>query len=427
VVPAWFDWMKGRLDYFEPVHAIGAVYFVYFGLGSIWSVGGAGRVAYDIHLVSYIPQAAAYSLFGYLAFLTGYYAFFRARKAPRAVQENLRGNLFLFVVGGMGLVGLLCLGLLESAVKQGRGVGLVVGTLSQLWPIFLFSWALAWYLLFSRQTTRGQKWIVLAFILPGGLLAAYSTFSDKSLALTLVVVPMVSRWYARRKMPWTFLIVTLLVLIFVIFPLYNTFRWFDGGMSKGERVGMAVQTIQTWDQENFLRFSIHTFTARMAMVNSLAVVIRESPRWVPRMYGKTIFMPTVAYFIPRIVWPDKPTMNFGKDFAREFRVTNTLNKEVLVGSTIPGELYWNFGFPGIVVGMALFGAFVRFLYRRYAEGVHSSPLLVATHVALLVQWVHIVGGSVAAGFVAVVRLLIMLEVLRWMGRYYGLLEVVERR
>ena len=423
--PAWFDWVNGRLDYFEPVHAISFMFFVYFGLGSIWTVNNPTRVAYDIHLVPYISGAAFYCFLGYIGFLVGYYAPFRTRAVPRLRAERLDGNVFLLVIATMGLAGLLSLGVLETAIRQGRSFSIVVATMSQLWPLFLFSWALAWVVFFSGMASRGQKWVLFGVLVPGVLIAGYSTFSDKSMALTLVVVPMVARWYAKHKMPWTFLIVTVLVLIFVLFPLYNTFRWFDLGISRGERVGMAVETIQSWDSENFMRFSLGTFKARLAMVNSVAIVMRDSPKWVPLRYGETIFMPTVAYFIPRVFWPEKPAMNFGREFGRTFRVTNVRTGDVFIGPTIPGELYWNFGLPGIVIGMALMGTLVRFLYRRYGGLSGVGPILIATHIVLLVQWVHFVGGTVAGGLVGVVRLVIMLEVLRWLGRNYGLLKTDE--
>jgi hypothetical protein len=226
-------------------------------------------------------------------------------------------------------------------------------------------------------------------------------------------------------MPWTFLIVAVLVLIFVLFPLYNTFRWFDYGISRGERVEMAVETIRTWDSENFMRFSVGTAKARLAMVNSVAIVMRDTPKWVPYRFGETIFMPTVAYFIPRLFWRDKPQMNFGQEFGRTFRVTNFLTGDVFVGPTIPGELYWNFGLPGIVFGMGFLGTVVRFFYRRYGGLRGVGPVLLSTHIVLLVDWAHFIGGTVAGGVVTVVRLVIMLEVLRWVGRYTGLLTADE--
>ena len=100
---------------------------------------------------------------------------------------------------------------------------------------FGFMLLLAWVVFFSGRATRGQKWALFGILVPGVLLAAYSSFSDKSLAMTLMMVPLVARWYAKRKMPWTFMVVTLLLLVFIIFPLYNTFRWFDHGIGRSER------------------------------------------------------------------------------------------------------------------------------------------------------------------------------------------------
>lgn len=423
--PAWYDWLHGRLDYFEPVHAISFVWFVYFGMGSIWTINNPARVAFDIHLVPFILPAAFYCLLGYLAFLIGYYAPFRSAAVAQTRGERLDGVLFLFGVGTAGLAGLLSLGVLDIAIQRGTSFTVLVATVSQLWPLFLFAWALAWVLFFSGTASRGQKLVLFFVLVPGTLVSVYSTFSDKSMALTFLVIPMVARWYAKRKMPWMLLLISLLVLIFVLFPLFNTLRWYDAGISRGERVGLAVNQIQSWDRENFLRFSLQTFTARLAMVNSVAIVMRDSPKWVPHMYGATIFMPTVAYFIPRVFWANKPTMDFGREFGRTFRVTNIFTGDTFIGPTIPGELYWNFGLPGILIGMGLLGTSVRFLYRRYGGLGEVGPILLATHIVLLVKWVHIVGGSIAGGFVALLRIVIMLEVLRWLGRYTGLIKLDE--
>jgi hypothetical protein len=136
-------------------------------------------------------------------------------------------------------------------------------------------------------------------------------------------------------------------------------------------------------------------------------------------------MPTVVYFIPRVIWPDKPITMLGRDFGRIFRVTNTFTGSTYVGATVPGELYWNFDLPGILVGMAILGVGVRFLYRRYGEAGTESPVLLATHIMLLVQVAHL-GSSLAAAFVLIVRTLVLLELLRWFCRRFHMIEPVER-
>src|SRR5262245_54972577 len=72
-VPVWLGWSRGSLDYFEPVHIFNFLGFVYFGMGSIWTVNDPTHVAYDKYIVPYIPKALFVCLLGTLAFLAGYF------------------------------------------------------------------------------------------------------------------------------------------------------------------------------------------------------------------------------------------------------------------------------------------------------------------------------------------------------------------
>jgi len=246
------------------------------------------------------------------------------------------------------------------------------------------------------------------------------TFSDKSLLMTLIGIPIVARWYAMRKIPWVFLLVLLLVLMFAVFPFYNTYRWSDPAMGQMNRMVVTYETIQTWDTDRYLQFSLYSFTRRLSAINSVAVVLRDVGRWVPYAKGETIFMPTLTYFIPRVIWPDKPVASQGRDFGRIFRVTNFWSRETYIGATMPGELYWNFDLLGIIIGMALLGLVMRLLYRRYGEGETLDPVRRAIHIMLLIQIAHL--GWIASAVVMVTRTLILLELLCWAGRHYGFLE-----
>lgn|GEM_PF-1336863 len=74
-------------------------------------------------------------------------------------------------------------------------------------------------------------------------------------------------------------------------------------------------------------------------------------------------------FIPRFLWRDKPIIQKGGWFAwrigqawirSDGRYSNAINM------TVPGELYLNFGWFGLLLGCALFGAFVALLWSRTA-------------------------------------------------------------
>jgi hypothetical protein len=216
-----------------------------------------------------------------------------------------------------------------------------------------------------------------------------------------------------------FLVVLLLLLVFAVFPFYNTYRWSDPAIGQMNRMVVTYETIQTWDADRYLLFSLRSFTRRLALINSVAVVLRDVGRWVPHVKGDTILMPTLTGFIPRVIWPDKPVTAQGRDFGRIFRVTNFWSRETYIGATVPAELYWNFGLPGIIVGMALVGLAMRVLYRRYGEGDTLDPVRRAIHVMLLIEIAHL--GWIASVIVVVTRALILLALLCWAGRQYGFL------
>jgi hypothetical protein len=76
----------------------------------------------------------------------------------------------------------------------------------------------------------------------------------------------------------------------------------------------------------------------------------------------------LAYaFIPRFLWPEKPVVDKGGWFAvrigqavvnQEGRITSAVNM------TTPGELYVNFGWPGVLVGCLLFGGILAVFWTR---------------------------------------------------------------
>jgi hypothetical protein len=422
IAPAWYEWQAGRLDVFETVHVIGVLYLLYFGFGALWALNDPVQATFDIYLEPFLPTAALYCLLGYLALLGGYFGPWFRSGVKRTWAERPRGALFVVLPGVLGLMG----GFAAAVWSYGRWLGasfpMILSSLAQFSPLFLFSWALCWILVFSGRATRTQKWAAWGFFVPGAVALALASLTDKSLAMTLAGIPLLSLWYAKRKIPWKSLVVLLLLLVFVVFPFYNTFRVLDPRIPWKGRVAVTAEIIRGWDVEQYLDHSISAVKRRLALANSVAVVIRDVPRWVPYAQGQTLFLPTIAFFIPRVLWPDKPAFTMGRTFAETFRVVHILDQDTRIAVTVPGELYWNFDLPGVVIGMALWGLALRFLYRRYGESRFRDPVRHAIHIVLLIQFVHF-GGGLAAQTVIVLRTLVMLEVLRWLGRRAGLLEI----
>jgi len=420
-VPIWYRWFQGRLDWFEPIHVVGTINFVFFGLASIWLIHDPLNVAYDKHLVAYVPRAAFYCLLGQWAMLIAYFGPWHPDiEANEREIEWPTGYLFLGGIGAVGFLGHFASAMVERSSHLASRLATGMSPIAQLAPLFLFAWGLGWLLYYSGRSTRVQRLILFGALSPCAAMVCYMTVSDKSIIMTMIGIPIIARWYCLRRVPWTVLIVLLLVLVFVVFPLYNTFRWSDPHASNAARLETTYQTVQSWGTDQYLRFSLDAFKYRMALINSVAVVVRDTGRWVPFARGRTIFMPTMTYLVPRYLWPDKPIAEPGREFGRLFRVTNYWSRDTYVASTIPGELYWNFHVPGVVIGMALYGYLIRWLYGRFGGPRRVDPVRHATHILILVMLAH-TGSSIAGDGVVLVRLLVMLLLIRWLGRRFEML------
>ncbi len=424
-LPLFLSWRRGTVDVFEPLHLTGLLSFVQFGLAAIWSVNDP-RVAYDTHLVPYIPIALFYCVLGYGALVTGYYLPWghRRRRPPVSELEPV-GVLFLAIPGVLGFVAYAAAQFATTSGRLGFGVAPALHSISQLAPLFLMAWALAWMLLFSGRATGAQKWLLFLFLIPAAAFIARSLLGNKTVTITLAGLPIAAYWYTKHRIPWKTVLVLLLLVVFVIFPFYNTFRLSDLRLAQSERVSLTMDRIVKWDSEDYLRSSIRLFKRRMAMINSTAVVVRDVGRWVPYAHGSTIFEPLVVNFIPRFLWPEKPIYEMGYGFGETFRVTNPTDRYTRIAATLPGELYWNFALPGVLIGMFLWGWFLRFVYRRFGEMATLDPVRRSIYLSLVVALVFV--GSVAPAVVGIVRTLLVLFALCWFSQRLGILRVAGAR
>ena len=149
-----------------------------------------------------------------------------------------------------------------------------------------------------------------------------------------IAVPICAFWYARGKLPWKTLAVVFLLLVFAIFPFFNTFRLIDPRLDTTTRARMTSGIISNWDSDDYLKASTTAVKRRLALINSVAVVVRDTPRWVPYANGRTIFLPSLALFVPRVLWPDKPSFELGREFGRTFRVVLVFDDKTSIAATV---------------------------------------------------------------------------------------------
>lgn len=101
-------------------------------------------------------------------------------------------------------------------------------------------------------------------------------------------------------------------------------------------------------------------SANLAQLTNVMKLVKQNG-----FYKGRASAPLVAALIPRFLWKDKPQIALGTWFALEIgaaykadngRINNSINM------TIPGELYLDFGWIGVVAGSLLIGMFLAALW-----------------------------------------------------------------
>lgn len=101
-------------------------------------------------------------------------------------------------------------------------------------------------------------------------------------------------------------------------------------------------------------------------------------------WGQT--MQYAAYaFVPRFLWPDKPNVTRGAWFTTYLGASNRESESTSsTGITAVGELYWNFGIPGVVIGMLGIGIGYGLLWRMAGENPVCEPLHMMLYVSIVI-------------------------------------------
>jgi hypothetical protein len=135
-----------------------------------------------------------------------------------------------------------------------------------------------------------------------------------------------------------------------------------------------------------------TIVARLTSFNQLsqigALVERNGH------YGGKTFEYLAYAFVPRVLWPEKPIIALGAWYAMEIGQAVPTEDgwyNNSVNMTQAGELYLNFGWVGVLVGLPLFGGALAFFWTRANFWELGARNLIGSGFAAFMLWT-ILGG-----------------------------------
>jgi hypothetical protein len=296
---------------------------------------------------------------------------------------------------------------------------------------------LAFAILF-RNLIRGQgnvldKILVVGFLivrLLGGLSSGWLGVS----ASILVICGAIYLIEFRRLPRWALLSVVLFTLFFQVGK--DDFRktyWQEGEIGKQQQQVGRIERVAFWVQNSFdkwnealndnsgeaLRRALSPSVSRVSLLNQTANVIDMTPSVVPYQYG-WLYSYMAITWIPRFVWPDKPSVSEANQY---YQVAYGLTTEealsrVSISVGLLTESFINFGWFGVVGIMLLAGIFFDFYEKTFLSKT-SGALMTGIGIILLPQFLAVesqmaqyLGGIMQQ---VLVTLVVMLPIIRIQG------------
>lgn len=220
--------------------------------------------------------------------------------------------------------------------------------------------------LLSYVFLRTKKKALLLLILAISLLKIPMGFflDSKEVAISFMVIFVLTKWVYDGGLPlrWVGLILVAIVTTFPVFYAYRSAVVGERHYSASNAAENATSTLDITMKENEknaakggggLGRGIQAFATRVDLKSLTELIVSRVGKGVDFQNGNTLI--TLPYvFVPRIVLSDKPNVPVGQLFNQEFRISS--NPETFISTSFLGELYWNFGWSGLVIGMVVIGA-----------------------------------------------------------------------
>jgi hypothetical protein len=408
--PPLIDLIDHRLDLFEARNIVIAYFFLDFGLGIVNSVLLDQReYLSSAEFAGMLPVALACANLALLLFYAGYYAPLGPRLAagiPR-LPSAWRSNGVAVAVGAAAFAGIAAYlvllqaqggisGMLASEGQLGASqVGkyylvLMAFRLSLLAALISFVWA--------RTTGNPTYWtgaiglIALTFVIGISL-------GSRGAPLRTVLACAVAAHYipARRSLASAskaLLAAAVVVILAIVLPLQTALR--AGGYLPGVSAGFILEAAGERNAAQGTELFLKEFLSRFMAYEELERVLERTGRSVEPKVGAT-FLEAAYGLVPRAWWPDKPDgvpMIAGATFLDHAAAEQLAWFPTL---TWPGELYWNFMWPGLIAGMIVTGILCRAAYVYFTLNLNVAGALIYIPALLLMQM--FVSGGLGAGIV----------------------------
>ena len=250
----------------------------------------------------------------------------------------------------------------QFGILSGRLVGGILGTISNSTYFGIALLMLAYLRYGSREALMMMLLLIppsMAFNFLGGSKTAFLS-PPTMVAVAYIVV--------RRRIAirWIFVAIAAVILIYPVAEfqrrviLRDNTRGAAYALKKpGEMISRISRFATSYELGDYLMQGVQATSRRSDGLGILSVILRDCPSRVPYQLGWTLGYIVLSY-VPRFVWAEKPDTTAGLWVTENFGAGPGVSSHT--APTWIGELYFNFGWPGITIGMLLIGVYMRTLH-----------------------------------------------------------------
>ena len=179
---------------------------------------------------------------------------------------------------------------------------------------------------------------------------------SKEIGVSFIAIFILSKWLYDGKVPIHWIVAAIIVVTFY-FPISYAYR--DNLGTRQLSVAKSLDRAQEFMEKaldekkrtNGVAEKITSFTGRTDLKNNIEIIVSRVGNDVPYQNGNTLVQ--LPYFlIPRFLI-DKPSVSVGQLFNRQFKIS--ANPDTHISTSFLGELYWNFSWIGLMIGMLFIG------------------------------------------------------------------------
>ncbi|NDC42085.1 MAG: hypothetical protein EBZ77_11140, partial [Chitinophagia bacterium] len=329
-------------------------------------IGTAENTSYSYVVPRYLPDACIIWCVGASLMFIGYLALERFSAGKIRYDLNIKASDIFFQV-------VVILSLLSPTIRANlKSLGSITKLVSLSGAIGILYFSRLWAV---ENSNKYRNYAIILFLIQSynALLFAWVRF--ELIQPTLVMLLGYLAGKNSFKSALSFRMIPFLILVAAFIGSFSTLSKYRANYAKGIMHELFAEKVEqntfNYDEDN--KTSFVTRLSCMAQVTNIVKLVQNNG-----YYNGAASYPIALALIPRFLWPEKPSIELGLWYALEIgaaykeqgkRGNNSINM------TVMGQLFLDFGWPGMIIGCLLFGGYVALLWNSVDFFKYNNNIL----------------------------------------------------